>query len=179
MFVVFILKNLEINMSGKPAARLADPVSHPLPPVLTGVPTSPNVLIGGKPAWKGVPAASAASLKSAKKASDTTIKIAKAATRAASGSPAYPAVKAAEEATKAAALASMGSMISSMSMGADIHICTTPYPIPPHGPGVVINGSKTVLINNLPAARQGDTVLEAIGGPNKIAMGCSTVIIGG
>ncbi|KHD05582.1 PAAR motif protein [Candidatus Thiomargarita nelsonii] len=159
-------------MSGKPAARLADPVSHPLPPVLTGVPTSPNILIGYKPAWKGVPAASAAALKTAKKVSDTAIKVAKAATKAASGTPAFPAVK-------AACLASMGSTISSMSMGADIHICTTPYPIPPHGPGVVINGSKTVLINNLPAARQGDTVLEAIGGPNKISQGCMTVKIGG
>jgi len=170
---------MEVNMSGKPAARLADPVSHPLPPVLTGVPTSPNILIGYKPAWKGVPAASAAALKTAKKVSDTAIKVAKAATKAASGTPAFPAVKAAEEATKAACLASMGSTISSMSMGADIHLCTTPYPIPPHGPGVVINGSKTVLINNLPAARQGDTVLEAIGGPNKISQGCMTVKIGG
>jgi uncharacterized Zn-binding protein involved in type VI secretion len=68
-----------MNMSGKPAARIADPVSHPLPPVLTGVLTSPNILIGGKPAWKGVPAASAAALKVAKKASDTTIEVAKAA----------------------------------------------------------------------------------------------------
>jgi uncharacterized Zn-binding protein involved in type VI secretion len=73
----------------------------------------------------------------------------------------------------------MGSTISSMSMGADIHMCTTPYPVPPHGPGVVIDGSKTVLINNLPAARQEDTVLEAIGGSNKITQGCLTVKIGG
>ncbi|MCK5896410.1 MAG: PAAR domain-containing protein [Cocleimonas sp.] len=165
-------------MAGKPAARLGDNVSHPLPPVLTGVPTSPNILIGFKPVWKGIPAAAAASLKSAQKAAETAIKIAKAVTKAASGTPAYPAAKAAEEATKAAALASMSSMISGLSMGADIHLCTTPYPFPPHGPGLVIDGSKTVLINNLPAARQGDTVLEAIGGPNKIAMGCPTVIIG-
>jgi uncharacterized Zn-binding protein involved in type VI secretion len=44
---------------------------------------------------------------------------------------------------------------------------------------VVIDGSKTVMIDNLPAARQGDTLLEAIGPPNKIAMGCPTVSIGG
>jgi uncharacterized Zn-binding protein involved in type VI secretion len=165
-------------MSGKPAARLGDSVKHPLPPVLTGAPTSPNVLIGGRPVWKGVSATSAKALKSAKKVSETTIKVAKMATKAATGTPAYPALKAAEEATKAAALASMGSTISSLSMGADIHICATPYPVPPHGPGVVINGSKTVIINNLPAARQGDTVLEAIGKPNKITKGCSTVKIG-
>jgi uncharacterized Zn-binding protein involved in type VI secretion len=166
-------------MSGKPAARHSDSVSHPLPPVLTGVPTSPNILIGYKPVWKGVPAAAAASLKSAQKAAETTIKIAKNVTKAASGTPGYAAAKAAEEATKAAALASMSSMISSISKGADIHLCTTPYPVPPHGPGLVIDASKTVLINNLPAARQGDTVLEAIGGANKIATGCPTVIIGG
>jgi uncharacterized Zn-binding protein involved in type VI secretion len=165
-------------MSGKPAARLGDSVSHTLPPVLTGVPTSPNVLIGNRPAWKAVPKSVATALKPAKKAGDTAIKIAKNVTRAASGTPAYPAAKAAEEATKAAVLASMGAMITSTSMGADIHICTTPYPIPPHGPGVVINGSKTVRINYLPAARQGDTILEAIGKPNKIKKGCSSVKIG-
>ena len=166
-------------MSGKPAARHLDSVSHPLPPVLTGVPTSPNILIGYKPVWKGVPAVAAASLKAAQKTAEAVIKVAKAATKAASGTPALPAAKLAEEAVKATALASMSSMISSMSMGADIHICTTPYPAVLHGPGLVIDGSKTVLINNLPAARQGDTVLEAIGGPNKIAMGCNSVIIGG
>ena len=166
-------------MAGKPAARHFDSVSHPLPPVLTGVPTSPNILIGYKPVWKGVPAAAAASLKTAQKAAEKAIQVTKAATKAASGTPALPAAKLAEEAAKTLALASMSSMISSLSMGADIHLCTTPYPVPPHGPGLVIDGSKTVLINNLPAARQGDTVLEAIGGPNKIAMGCNSVIIGG
>ena len=39
--------------------------------------------------------------------------------------------------------------------GADIHVCATPLPIPPHGPGVVVNGSQTVLINNLAACRAG------------------------
>jgi hypothetical protein len=34
----------------KPAARITDPVQHVLPPVLTGGPVSPNVLIGGLPA---------------------------------------------------------------------------------------------------------------------------------
>jgi uncharacterized Zn-binding protein involved in type VI secretion len=42
----------------------------------------------------------------------------------------------------------------------------------------VIDACPTVLINNLPAARMGDTILEAVGPPNKIAMGCPTVIIG-
>jgi uncharacterized Zn-binding protein involved in type VI secretion len=43
----------------------------------------------------------------------------------------------------------------------------------------VIDGSSTVQVNRLPPARQGDTVLEALGPPNKIVMGCPTVIIGG
>jgi uncharacterized Zn-binding protein involved in type VI secretion len=48
----------------------------------------------------------------------------------------------------------------------------------PHVGGVVAMGSLTVLINNLPAARQGDMVVEA-GPPNAIAMGCPLVEIGG
>ena len=73
----------------------------------------------------------------------------------------------------------MSSAISSAAAGADIHACVTPLPVPPHGPGVVINGSATVMIDNLPAARQGNTILEAAGPSNSIAMGCTTVIIGG
>jgi hypothetical protein len=33
------------------------------------------------------------------------------------------------------------------------------------------------LINNLPAARQGDMIVES-GPPNSITMGCATVMIG-
>jgi uncharacterized Zn-binding protein involved in type VI secretion len=44
---------------------------------------------------------------------------------------------------------------------------------------VVIDGSTTVVINNLPACRVGDSVLEALGPPNKIAMGAVQVLIGG
>jgi uncharacterized Zn-binding protein involved in type VI secretion len=162
-----------------PAARVTDPVSHPLPPVLSPGPGSPDVLIGMMPAWRGVLAAAAAALQAAKQVSDTTIKAAQAVTAAAAGTPGLPAAKAAEEAAKAAAGAAMGAMITGAAAGADIHSCMTPFPIPPHGPGVVINGSTTVIINNLPACRQGDTVLEAIGPPNSIAMGMPTVLIGG
>ena len=162
-----------------PAARITDNVVHPAPPVLTPGPGSPNVLIGNLPAWRGVPAAAAAALQAAKQASEIRIKTAEAATLAAAGTPGAPAAKTAEETLKAAEAASMGAMVSSMAGGADIHMCTTPLPIPPHGPGVVIDGSATVIINNLQASRMGDTVLEAIGPPNKIAMGEMTVIIGG
>jgi uncharacterized Zn-binding protein involved in type VI secretion len=118
-------------------------------------------------------------LQAAKQVSDTAIKVAEAATVAAAGTPGAPVAKAAEEATKAAAAAQMGSMITSMAGGADIHTCATPLPIPPHGPGVVIDGSQTVLINGLQASRMGDTILEAVGPPNKIVKGEMTVLIGG
>ena len=160
-----------------PAARVTDPVLHPLPPVLQPGPGSPNVLIGFLPAWRGVPAAVAASLQAAKQTSDATIQAAQAATLAAAGTPGAPAAKAAEETTKATAAASMGSTITSSAAGADIHACATPFPLPPHGPGVVIDGCSTVMINNLPACYLGNTILEAIGPPNKIAMGCPTVMI--
>lgn len=161
-----------------PAARITDNVLHPLPPVLGPGPGSPNVLIGYLPAWRGVSGAAAAAFQAAKTTSDAAIKTAEAATLAAAGTPGLPAAKAAEETAKATAAATMGSMITSAAGGADIHTCATPLPAPPHGPGVVIDGSPTVLINNLPACRMGDTILEAVGPPNKIAKGCPTVLIG-
>lgn len=161
-----------------PAARVTDNVAHPLPPVLTPGIGSLNVLIGFLPAWRGIPLAAAAGLQAAKATSDAAIKTAEAATLAAAGTPGAPAAKLAEEATKAASLASMSSAITSAACGADIHMCVTPLPVPPHGPGVVIDGSPTVMVNMLPASRLGDTVLEALGPPNKIVKGEFTVIIG-
>lgn len=163
-----------------PAARVTDNVAHPLPPILGPGPGAPTVLIGSLPAWRGLPLAAVAALQSAKTAADTAIKTAEAATVAAAGTPGAPAAYAAEQTAKAAALAAMSSAISAAAAGgSDIHMCTTPSPVPPHGPGVVIDGSATVMIMNMPACRVGDTVLEAIGPPNKIMMGCVTVIIGG
>jgi uncharacterized Zn-binding protein involved in type VI secretion len=97
------------------AARLGDMTGHGTP--LGPGPGSPNVLIGGTPAWRA---------------------------------------------------------------GSDFHACplaTPAVPPIPHVGGVVAMGSTTVLINNLPAARQGDVIVET-GPPNTIAMGCTTVIIG-
>ncbi|RXT57756.1 hypothetical protein B6S44_03655 [Bosea sp. Tri-44] len=164
---------------GRPAARILDPVIHPLPGVLQPGPGSFNVIIGGKLAWRGVPAGAAAAIQSAKAVSDAAIQVAEAATLAAAGTPGAPVAKAAEETAKATAAASMGSMISGAAGGADIHLCATPLPLPPHGPGVVIDGSQTVLVNGLPLCRMGDTIIEAVGPPNKIAMGEPTVLIGG
>jgi uncharacterized Zn-binding protein involved in type VI secretion len=95
-----------------PAARVGDTTSHgtPLGPALG----SPNVLIGGMPAWRGT---------------------------------------------------------------ADFHACPLISGLVPHVGGVVTPGSLTVFINNLPAARQGDMILEA-GPPNMIIIGCPTVLIG-
>lgn len=60
---------------------------------------------------------------------------------------------------------------------ADFHNCPLVTGIVPHVGGVVAMGSITVLINNLPAARQGDIITEG-GPPNSIVMGCPTVMIG-
>lgn len=164
---------------GRPAARITDTVAHPLPPALTGSPGSFNVFIGGLPAWRGIPLVATAALLSAKQSADIAIRTAEAAKVAAAGTPGAPGAKAAEETTKTTMAATMSSTITSSSGGADIHSCTTPLPLPPHGPGVVIDGSATVLINNLPACRMGDTIVEAVGPPNKIVQGCPTVLIGG
>jgi uncharacterized Zn-binding protein involved in type VI secretion len=158
-----------------PAARITDSVAHPLPPVLTGLPTAVTVLIGGPPAWRGIGGAAAAAIQAASQAAQTAITAAETATKAAVG-PAAPIALAAEQALKASLLATNSSMIS--SCGSDIHMCVTPSPVPPHGPGVVTTPSTTVMIANMPAARMGDTITEAIGPPNKIVMGCNTVIIG-
>lgn len=60
---------------------------------------------------------------------------------------------------------------------ADFHSCPLVTGTVPHAGGIVAMGSPTVLINNLPAARQGDIITES-GPPNSIAVGCPTVIIG-
>lgn len=161
------------------AARVTDMTAHPLPGVLQPGPGCLTVLIGNLPAWRGVGAAAAAAMQAAKTASEVKIKAAEAATLLAAGTPGAPAAKTAEETLKAAEATAMASTISGAAGGADIHACLTLLPIPPHGPGVVITPSKTVMIGNMPAARQGDTILEAIGPPNTIAMGCPTVMIGG
>ena len=60
---------------------------------------------------------------------------------------------------------------------ADTHACPLVDGLKPHVGGVVLAGSLTVMIGGLPAARQGDKVVEA-GAPNAIAGGTATVLIG-
>lgn len=61
---------------------------------------------------------------------------------------------------------------------ADAHVCPLTSGTVPHATGVVAVGSGTVWINGLPAARQGDPIVEA-GPANSIAGGLPTVQIGG
>ena len=161
---------------GNPAVRIFDNTAHGSP--LAPGPGSKDVLIGYLPAWRAIPLAAAAAVQGAQAASDAIIKSAEATTKAAAGTPAAPGALAAEQAAKTAALASLGSMMSSFAPGSDIHICPVPSPVPPHGPGVVIDGKPTVMINNMPATTVGCTVLEALGGPDKIVKGETTVLIG-
>lgn len=62
-------------------------------------------------------------------------------------------------------------------VGSDFHACHLVSGTAPHVGGVVAVGSSTVLINNLPAARQGDIITES-GPPNTISMGSNKVLIG-
>ncbi len=51
------------------------------------------------------------------------------------------------------------------------------HPAPPMlGPGP---GNPNLFIAYLPACRMGDTILEAVGSPDRIAKGEITVLIGG
>ena len=61
--------------------------------------------------------------------------------------------------------------------GTDVHVCPLFDGPKPHVGGTVALGSMTVTIGGLPAARQGDMVVEA-GAPNSIAAGAPTVTIG-
>jgi uncharacterized Zn-binding protein involved in type VI secretion len=139
--------------------------AHPLPGLLMPGPGSPTVLIGFFPAWRGIPLAAVAALQTAKAAADTAV-------AAAQATPGFAAAQ-------ASAAASMSAAISAAAGMADKHMCATPFPPTPHGIGVDITGSATVQINFLPAGRQGDTILEALGPPNTITKGELTVLIGG
>ena len=61
--------------------------------------------------------------------------------------------------------------------GSDTHVCPLFDGPKPHVGGIVAVGSATVMIGGLPAARQGDMVIEA-SAPNAIAGGAPTVFIG-
>jgi len=171
----------QLRQSGQmSAARVGDPVLHPIPPVLTGGPVSPNVLIGGQPAWLALPQAQVANLERAKKESARAVALAEAAEELTKGTMYESAAKAYADKKKFDEAKAMADLITTAAAGGtSIHVCATPPPpLIPHGPGVVTSGSKTVLINGLPACRMGDTLQEALGTKN-IVGGNPTVCIGG
>src|SRR5258707_3257045 len=61
--------------------------------------------------------------------------------------------------------------------GMDVHVCPLVNGVQPHVGGTVVVGSSSVIIGGAPAARQGDMITEP-GGPNSIAQGAPTVLIG-
>ncbi len=161
-------------MPGKPAARVGDMTAHGSP---LGVgPGSFNVLIGKKPAWRGISAAQAAIL--AQKITEGAEKIAKATLKAnaAANTPAGPAAVLNLAKVVAETVADIASTMT--GFGADLHACPIVKVLIPDGVGLVINGSQTVLINGLAACRMGDMIQEATS-VNTIAMGEFTVSIGG
>lgn len=159
-----------------PAARIGDLTAHGGP--LAPGPPSPNVFIGGQPAWLGMTAAAAAALAAtiAAGAKNVADKTAKASAAAALG-PAASAKAQADlaEATAKAATDTANAMTGS---GVSTNACPVVKLLVPDGIGVVIMPSQTVLINNWGACRVGDMIQE-VTSVNSIAQGQLNVIIGG
>ena len=150
-------------MPGRPAARLGDMTAHGSP--LSPDPGSPNVLIGKKLAWRGLPTASVGQLlQSAQNAAESAIGVATATNEI-------------ERAKHIKDIAEEASSMVQIMGSTDQHACPVMKGPVADGNGVVIDGSLTVLINGLPACRMGDTIQE-ITSVNKIAMGEPTVLIG-
>ena len=157
-----------------PAARVGDTTGHGCP--LVPGPGSTNVFIGGKPAWRGVGPAGAAAIVVAAAGALSAIMQAQAVATAAAGSPAGPAAQANLVKTCVEQVANVANQM--LGTGADNIACTIVKVVIPDGPGIVINGSQTVLIGGFPACRVGDSIQE-VTSVNAVAVGCPTVMIGG
>ena len=156
-----------------PAARIGYLTAHGSP--LVPGPPSPNVLIGGQPAWLGMTAAAAAAL--VKTITDGLADVADKTTKnaAAAGTPA--ATKTAKDLLDAQTKL-VSDATSQMTGGGTLSINLCPlFPLP-HVQGVVITPSQTVFINGWGACRVGDMIQE-VTAVNSIAQGLPTVIIGG
>ena len=137
------------------------------------------VQAGAQAVSEGNPAAVAAAASSVATLNATNVSLTSAWSAASPVPGGQPAANQAyTEGIKAAAAAAASAVFSAVAGMADTHMCPLPCPIPPHGPGVVTQASGSVLIENLPAVRQGDEVVEACGGSAPITMGCATVDIG-
>lgn len=151
-------------MTGPPAARIFDATAHgdPLKPGTC----SPDVLIGGRKAWRALdPAAAEQLLELAKKAAESAAKAANALTDA-------------DRAKHMKDLADTAAEMAKIMASTDQHACTVVKLLIPDDNGVVIKGSSSVLINGLPACRVGDPIQE-VTSVNSIAAGELTVRIGG
>lgn len=149
---------------GQPAARVNDMTAHGSP--LGPGPGSPNVFIGKLPAWRGLPATALADLT-------------KAFTQAIEE--AQCALAAPNSVAQAKFLDDLANTVKKMLLimaSTDQHACPVVKVVVPDGNGVVINGSSSVLINGLPAARLGDTIMESTS-TSSITNGDTTVFIGG
>lgn len=154
------------------AARFTDMTIHGTPYV--PAPGSSNVQVGNLPALRAMSPAAVAGFLALLAKIAVNLEVMKGALTAGN---APLAAKAGKDLADDASAAM--SMIASM----DQIIC--PMLLlkiggPPNGPGVIIGGSTTVQINNLPAGRQGDQIREVMAlDPNSVAVGFPTVIIGG
>ncbi len=152
-----------------PAVRVTDITVHGSPMVPgTG---SMDVLIGFLPAWRAVsPAMVGAFVAKIAEITKTATLLAAAITS--NNQPAM--VKLGKDLTGQVEDA------AKMIAGMDKIVCPTlllGIAGPPHGPGVILTGSPTVLINGLPACRTTDPIQEMLS-VNFAAVGCPTVIIG-
>ncbi len=157
-----------------PAARLGDMTAHGGP--LAPGPVSPNVIIGGQPAWWGCSPAALAAIMNAISTAVQNIATASAAASAAAGTPGAAAANANLAKTAAEGVAAVGAAMA--ASGASIHACAIVKLLIPDGPGIDTTPSATVMFNGKPACRVGDTIQE-MSSVNTIAMGCVNVIIGG
>lgn len=157
-------------MVGKAAARAGDMTAHGS--ILKPSPGSSNVLIGGKPAWRGLGPAGAAQLA---QASAQIMKSVAEFTTAINANNAPGAAKALKKMQEG--ISNALKIMASVDQNFCEILLIPPAP-PPHANGVVITGSTTVLINGLPACRQGDMIQETVS-VNSITGGCSSVLIGG
>jgi uncharacterized Zn-binding protein involved in type VI secretion len=154
------------------AARLTDITVHGSPMVPgTG---STNVLIGGLPAWRAMsPAAVASFLALVAKIVSNVNKLATAISTNNPVAAAKVGKDLAEQVPQAMEMiGAMDKIVCPMLL---LRIAG-----PPHGTGVMIGGSSTVMINGLPAGRVGDQIRELLSPePNMCAVGLPTVQIGG
>jgi len=154
------------------AARFTDMTAHGFP--YTPGTGSTNVSVGNLPALRAMSPAAVAGFLALLAKIAVNLEVMKTALNAGNAPVAAKAAKDLKDDAEAAT-----KMISAMDK------ITCPMLLlkiggPPNGPGVIIGGSTTVQINNLPAGRATDQIREVMAlDPNMVAVGFPTVQIGG